>query len=86
MSRMQGVEPNEAGLFTRMVYWFVRRKMRSLTGQARLGEPIKVIAHHPRLLRAVGQMEMGQGKAHSVPETLKCLAGIKAATLVGCPF
>jgi 4-carboxymuconolactone decarboxylase len=83
---MKGIEPPEAGWFTRLVYWLVRRKMRKLTGQDRLIEPIKIMAHHPRLLRALGQMEMGQESAHSVPVQLKSLASIKAATLIGCPF
>ena len=86
MARMKGIEPHEAGWFTRLVYWVVRRKMGKLTGQKRLIEPIKVTAHHPRLLRAMGQMEMGQEAARSVPDQLKSLASIKAASLIGCPF
>ncbi len=86
MARIRGVEPAEAGWFIRLVYRFVRKKMRALTGEARLSEPIKIVAHHPRLLRAVGQMEMGQEAAKSVPAPIKALASIKAATLVGCPF
>jgi 4-carboxymuconolactone decarboxylase len=86
MARMRGVEPHEGGWFTRLVYWLVRRKVGKLTGQARLIEPIKIAAHHPRLLRALGQMEGGQEAARSVPAALKSLASIKAATLVGCPF
>jgi hypothetical protein len=31
-------------------------------------------------------MEQGQAAATSVPAELKALAGIRAATLVGCPF
>ena len=86
MARMQGVEPHEAGWFTRLVYWLVRRKMGQLTGARRLVEPVKVTAHHPRLLKAMGQMEAGQEAAQLVPARLKTLASIKAATLVGCPF
>ena len=71
---------------TRLVYWIARRKMGKLTGQKKLIEPIKVTAHHPRLLTATGQMEMGQEAAHSVPLNLKALASIKAATMIGCPF
>ena len=64
----------------------MRRSIGKLTGNSRLIEPVKVTAHHPRLLKAYGQMEMGQEAANSVPATLKALAGVKAATLVGCPF
>jgi hypothetical protein len=86
MARMQGVEPHEAGWFTRLVYWVVRRKLGQLTGTRRLTEPVKVAAHHPRLLKALGQMEAGQEAAKLVPDRLKTLASIKAATLVGCPY
>ena len=86
MARMQGVEPDQASWFTRLVYWLVRRKLAKLTGRARLPEPIKITAHHPRLFRAMGQMELGQEAARSVPAALKTLASIKAATLIGCPY
>jgi 4-carboxymuconolactone decarboxylase len=86
MSRIQGIEPHEAGWFTRLIYRLVRRKIGKLTGQDRLIEPIKIMAHHPRLLKALGQMEMGQDAARSVPDVLKSLASIKAATLIGCPY
>jgi hypothetical protein len=86
MARIKGIEPHEASWFTKFIYWLVRRKMGKLTGQARLLEPIKIAALHPRLLKALGQMEMGQEAARTVPDKLKSLASIKAATLVGCPF
>jgi 4-carboxymuconolactone decarboxylase len=86
MARMKGVEPHEAGWFIRLVYWVVKRKVKALTGQSRILEPIKITAHHPRLLKALGQMEGGQAAAKSVPASLKSLASLKAATLVGCPF
>ena len=86
MARMNGLEPHEAGWLTRFVYWLTRRKIGQITGSSRLVEPVKITAHHPRLLKAYGQMEMGQEAATSVPASLKALAGIKTATLVGCPF
>jgi len=86
MAHMKGIDPVEAGWFTRLVYWFVRRKFGKLTGKDRLVEPVKVAAHHPRLLRAMGSMESGLEAAQSVPAELKQLASLKAATLVGRPF
>jgi 4-carboxymuconolactone decarboxylase len=86
MARIKGVEPGQASLFTRLVYWLVRRKIGKLTGQGRLVEPVKIVAHHPRLLRAYGQMEMGQEAARSVLDALKALASLKVASLVGCPY
>jgi hypothetical protein len=76
MARLKGVEPAEAGWFTRLVYWFVRRKFGKLTGKNRLIEPVKIAAQHPRLLRAIGQMEGGLEAARSVPAELKLLGRI----------
>jgi len=86
MARIKGIEPKDAGWLTRFVYWMVERNMRKITGKSRLIEPIKIVAHHPRLMKAHGQMEMGQAAARSVAASLKILASVKAATLVGCPF
>jgi len=80
MARIAGVEPERAGLFVRFVYWMVRRKI------GRVVLPIKIAAHHPRLLRSVGEMETGQLAAHSVDAALKSLASLKVAMEIGCPF
>ena len=86
MARINGLEPHQAGWYTRLVYWFVKRGVGKITGSSRLVEPVKITAHHPRLLKAYGQMEMGQAAANTVPAALKTLAGVKAAALAGCPF
>ena len=80
MARIAGVEDASAGLFTRFVYWMTRRRLRKVI------LPVKITAHQPRLLRAMGEMEMGQAAVHSVDAALKALASIKTATLIGCPF
>jgi hypothetical protein len=86
MARIKGLEPQQAGWFTRLLYWFTRRSLRQLTGQDRLPEPVKLLAHQPALLRAVGRMEMAQGAARTVDRRFKLLAGLRASTLAGCPF
>jgi len=86
MARIQGLEPQQAGWLTRLLYWFTRRSLRKITGQDRLPEPAKIVAHHPALFRAVGRMEMAQAAARTVDHKLKVLAGLRASTLTGCPF
>ena len=71
---------HSAGLLVRA------RKFGKLTGKNRLIEPAKVAAHHPRLLRSMGQMEGGLEAAGLVPTELKRLASLQAARLIGCPF
>lgn len=78
--RIQGIEGEEAGPALKLVYALVRRKVGKVIG------PIKVQAHHFRLLRATAAMEMGQEAARRVPKALKTLAGIKVAQRIGCPF
>ncbi len=86
MTRIPGVEPHEAGLLTRIIYWFARRSIGKEAGKAELPEPLKITAHHPRLLKAYAQMELGQRAANTVDTVLKTLASVRVATLIGCPF
>lgn len=78
--RIRGIEPGEAGPMLKFIYWMVRRKLGRMIG------PIKVQAHHFRLLRATSSMELGQEAARRVPKDLKTLGSIKIAQMVGCPF
>ena len=80
MARIPGVEPKEAGLFARIAYFMTKRRL------GRVIMPIKIKAHHPRLLRALAHMELGQEAAKTVPAQLKALAQVKAARMIGCPF
>lgn len=84
MARIPGAEPQDlgffSGLFVRFVYWMTKRKM------GKIVEPLRIVAHHPGLLWGYGQMEQSMTGSHRVEESLKCLAEIRVATLVGCPF
>ncbi len=80
MARITGVEPPEAGLFTRFVYWMTKRKI------GRVILPLKITAHQPKLMNGMGAMEMAMGGVHSVGEGLKALASIQTAVMIGCPF
>lgn len=86
MARVQGLDSQRAGWLTRLVYWFTRRSIRQITGQDRLPEPVKILAHQPALLRAVGRMEQAQAGMQTVERRLKVLASLRASTLAGCPF
>jgi hypothetical protein len=80
MARLAGIEPSNANLFTRLVYWMTKRQI------GRVVQPLKMTAHSGPLLWGVGQMEYAQTKMHTVDERLKALAEIKVAAMVGCPF
>ncbi len=80
MARIGGVPEREAGLATRLAYWFSRRRL------GKVAEPLQVTAHHPTLLRGYGAFELALERSSRVDDRLKDLAGLKAATLIGCPF
>jgi hypothetical protein len=82
--RIVGADPNKQGwipgLFTRMVYRLTKKKLGHVAG------PVKIIAHHPRILWGYGQMEQSLGGSNLADAELKHLAEMRVATLVGCPF
>jgi hypothetical protein len=80
MTRIRPLTPKEAGWFARFIYWASRRKI------GRVLTPTQVVAHHPRMLAGVVGMESAMMAAKTVPPTLKTLASIKAAMMIGCPF
>ena len=82
MARIKGVPPEKAGLWTRVAYWYTKRKF------GRVMESLKITAHSPQLLRGIGKMEMAQAAIlkNNSQAALVGLAEIKVATMVGCPF
>jgi AhpD family alkylhydroperoxidase len=78
MSRIDG--PKRLGPFAQLAKWISRRDYGVVP------EPLEVTAHHPGILRGYGIFEWETGRAHTVPEKLKDLGGIKAAALVGCEW
>jgi hypothetical protein len=64
----------------RIAYWFTRRKV------GRVVVPVQLAALDPPVLQGVGAMELFQERGKALPKALKTLAGIRAATLTGCPF
>ncbi len=84
MARIGGADPNQQGLFhglfTRIIYSMTKRKV------GRVVMPVKIAAHHPKLLWGYGQMEQSLLSSRLVDAALKDLAQLRVAALVGCPF
>ena len=80
MSRIPGVAAKKATFFTKIAYWFSKRRV------GKVVEPLTVTAHHPMILRGYGAYEFYLDRARLVDTRLKALASLKAAALVGCPF
>ncbi len=80
MARIEKVPEREAGPFGRFAYRLSRRRFGEVV------EPLAVMAHHPRLLLGYCLFEVAFERSRLVDERLKGLAGLKAATMVGCEF
>jgi alkylhydroperoxidase family enzyme len=90
MARIQGVPQDQAGPIVRLVYWFMRRGMKKMTGrEAAHGsgiEPVEIWAHQPKMMSGMGKFQGAVRKGNSVDERLKYLVELKGAQMIGCEF
>ncbi len=90
MARIQGVRQDQAGPMVKLVYVFMRKGMKKLTGSepARGSgiEPIEVWAHQPKLLSGMGKFQQAVRKASTVDERIKNLVELKGAQMIGCEY
>jgi hypothetical protein len=84
MARIPGAAIQQGGPLRRLFVWIVYSLTRRRLGHVIM--PIQVTAHHPTILWGYGQMEQSQHGSKLVDPKLKGLAGLRVATLVGCPF
>ena len=80
MARMNGISDSEAGLITRQVFKGAQR----IAGE--VPDPLRIQAHCPPVMFAVGGFEMASRKATSVDPVLKGLCQLKVSQMVGCVF
>jgi alkylhydroperoxidase family enzyme len=90
MARIQGVRPAEAGPMVKLVYFFMRKGMKKLTGrEAARGsgiEPVEIWARQPKMMSGMGKFQQAVRKGKSVDERLKYLVELKGAQVIGCEF
>ncbi|MBA3808428.1 MAG: carboxymuconolactone decarboxylase family protein [Solirubrobacterales bacterium] len=88
MTRIQDASAGGAGPLTKVLLRLSRRKLRQMTGRAPEGMlgPLEAYARLPRLLVGYGMFEDATARLHGVPERLKALAELKAATLTSCEY
>jgi AhpD family alkylhydroperoxidase len=80
VTRIFGLPEKDAGLLGRFAYRFSRRRF------GEVPEPVRVTAHHPKVLLGGGAMELALDRFDLVDARLKKLAEMKVALLVGCEF
>ncbi|HZD00407.1 MAG TPA: carboxymuconolactone decarboxylase family protein [Actinomycetes bacterium] len=88
MTRIARVSARDAGLGTKIAYYFTRRNLARLAGRQpeRMIEPLELYARVPALMRAYGRLEQATAKLNGLDEGLKNLAELKAATLTHCEY
>src|ERR1700739_4661123 len=64
MPRLKGVSDRDAGLGAKIAFFFTKRKLAQMTGLETAGmlEPLRMYAHIPRLLSAIGKLEQVESK------------------------
>jgi alkylhydroperoxidase family enzyme len=90
MARIQGVPQSQAGPMVKVVYWFMRRGMKKMTGRAPAKgtgiEPVEVWAYKPKMLSGMGKFQGAVRKGLTVDERLANLIELKGAQMIGCEF
>jgi AhpD family alkylhydroperoxidase len=91
MARLTGVSDRDAGLGAKVAFFFTRRKLAQMTGLKTLAtagmlEPLRMYAHIPRLLNAIGRLEQAESKLDVLSPRHRALAELKAATTVRCEY
>jgi AhpD family alkylhydroperoxidase len=88
MARIKGVTGADAGLFTKLAYYFTRKGMKDATGREPEGmlEPLEMFAHLPNLLKAYGKLEQATAKLDALDKRTRALAELKASTVVQCEY
>jgi alkylhydroperoxidase family enzyme len=90
MARIQGVPQEQAGPIVKLVYRFMRKGMKKMTGrEAAHGsgiEPLEIWAHQPKMMNGMGKFQQAVRKGNSVDERLKYVVELKGAQMIGCEF
>ena len=88
MSRIAELTPAEQSPFVKLSRRLARRKIKQLTGAETetMLEPLDAYARAPRLLFGIAMLEESTAKLERVPERVKVLAELKAATLTQCEY
>ena len=90
MARIQGIQRDQAGPMVKLVYWFMRKGMKKMTGRepARGSgiEPVEIWAYQPKMMSGMGKFQQAVRKGRTVDERLKNLVELKGAQMIGCEF
>ena len=88
MSRLTGISDRDAGLVAKIALFFTKRRFKQMTGRetTTMLEPLRMYAHIPRLLRAIGGLEQAEAKLDILSPRERALAELKSATTARCEY
>jgi AhpD family alkylhydroperoxidase len=90
MARIQGVPQDQAGPVVKLVYRFMRKGMKKLTGRRPAHgsgiEPVEIWAHQPKMMSGMGKFQQAVRKGATVNERLKYLVELKGSQMIGCEY
>ena len=90
MARIEGVPQDQAGPFVKLIYRFMRRGTKKLTGRDAVHgsgiEPVELWARQPKMMTAMGRFQGAVRKGDLVDERTKYLIELKGAQMIGCEF
>src|SRR5204862_608330 len=90
MARIKGVPQDQARLSVRLVYWFMSKGTKKMTGRAAARgsgiEPVEIWAIRPKMMNGMGKFQQAVRKGTSVDQRLKYLVELKVAQMIGCEF
>ena len=90
MARIQGVPQAQAGPIVKLVYRFMRRGMKKMTGREPAHgsgiEPVEIWAYQPKMMSGMGKFQQAVRKGNTVDDRVKYLVELKGAQMIGCEF
>jgi alkylhydroperoxidase family enzyme len=88
MPRITGVSDRDATLGAKIAFFFTKRHFKQMTGgeTPAMLEPLRMYAYVPKLLSAIGRLELAESKLDILSPRQRALAELKSATTVSCEY
>ena len=80
MARIEGVRNEEASFMTKRVFAAAAKEAGAVP------DPLRIMAKSSPTMWGAGLLQVSLDRAKSVPDRLKTLACLKAASMIGCVF
>ncbi|MCR9094799.1 MAG: hypothetical protein NXI30_11330 [bacterium] len=80
MARIEGVGDQEASFMTKRVFAAAAKEAGAVP------DPLRIMAKSSPTMWGAGLLQVSLDRARSVPDRLKTLACLKAASMIGCVF